>query len=332
MQANDDYILLLSKQFSGDITPEESVILQQWLAQSPENDRLGAELRRAWEKTSGYGKIFSPDLDTDFRQVQAKLHRMAPSHVKVVSSGQWMLRIAATFALILSSIWAYREFSTPASMRVFVDKGEKQLVNLSDGSHVWLRQSGTIEYPAQFAGAERHVKLSGEAYFEVSHDPAHPFIVDLSNGDVVKVLGTEFGVRMSASQLKTDVFVRSGKVFFSPKMQPEGITLTARQKATYDRSATQLSVDKSATLNELAWQTGGLEFVNTPMAEVIADLEAHYKVKITLRNPAMRTCPHTALHTTQPIEKVLESLALTHQFRVSNPAPAQYELSGGTCQ
>ncbi len=332
MQANEDYILLLSKQFSGDITPEESVSLQKWLAQSPENDRLGAELRQVWEKTGSYGKNFSPDLDIDYQQVQAKLHRMSPSHVKVVSTRQWLVRIAATFALLFSSVWAYREFSTPASMRVFAENGEKQLVNLSDGTHVWLRHSGTIEYPAQFTGTERHIKLTGEAYFEVSHDPSHPFIVDLPNGDVVKVLGTEFGVRMSASQLKTDVFVRSGSVFFSPKLQPDGIVLTARQKATYDRNATQLSVDKSATLNELAWQTGGLEFVNTPMAEVIADLEAHYKVKITLRNSAMRTCPHTALHTTQPIEKVLESLALTHQFRVTNPAAARYELSGGTCQ
>jgi ferric-dicitrate binding protein FerR (iron transport regulator) len=156
--------------------------------------------------------------------------------------------------------------------------------------------------------------------------------VDLPNGDVVKVLGTQFGVRMPSGQGKTDVFVRSGKVLFSPKMRPGGVILTAHQKATYDHTSTQLIVDKSATLNELAWQTGGLEFVSTPMEEVISDLETHYNVTITLRNSAMRTCPHTAIHTTQPIDKVLQSLALTHQFRVTNPAPGQYELTGGDCQ
>jgi ferric-dicitrate binding protein FerR (iron transport regulator) len=154
--------------------------------------------------------------------------------------------------------------------------------------------------------------------------------VDLPDDDVVKVLGTEFGVRLSANQ--TDVFVRSGKVFFSPKMQPKGVVLTARQKATFDRNATQFTVDENATLNELSWQTGGLEFVRTPMEKVVADLERHFNVKISLRNPTMRGCTYTSPLTTQPLEKVLESLALTYQFRVTSPAPGQYALLGGTCQ
>ncbi|MBV6441292.1 MAG: DUF4974 domain-containing protein [Haliscomenobacteraceae bacterium CHB4] len=332
MQANDDYILLLSKQFSGDISAGESSALRKWLAQSPENELLAAELRQVWEKSGDYGKVFSPDLDAAFRQVQTRINSGARPRMKAIPVAQRLMRIAAALALLLSAVWAYREFSTPPSNTVFSAGADKQLVGLPDGSQVWLRKNGNIEYPTRFSGDERHVKLKGEAYFEVVHDPAHPFFVDMSNGDVVKVLGTEFGVRMSSSELQTDVFVRSGKVLFSPKMQPGGVVLTGRQKASYDRASTRLLVDKSATLNELAWQTGGLEFESTPMEEVIADLETHYKVKITLRNASMRSCPHTALHTTQPIEKVLESLALTHQFRVSNPAPGQYELTGGTCQ
>lgn len=332
MQANDDYILLLSKHFTGDISAEESDVLQAWLAQSPDNVHLAAELRQVWENTGGYAKVFSPDLETAFRRVQAKIKQMEQPHARVVPLGQRLMRIAAALALLLAAVWAYREFSAPSPMKVFVDKADKQIVNLSDGSRVWLRQKGSIEYPAQFTGTERRVKLSGEAYFEVTPDPANSFFVELPNGDAVKVLGTQFGVRMTPGQFRTDVFVRSGKVYFSPKMRSEGVVLTAHQKATYNHQSAQLVVDKSATLNELAWQTGGLEFIDTPMDEVISDLETHYNVKITLLNTAMRTCPHTSLHTTQPIDKVLQSLALTHQFRVTNPAPGQYELSGGTCQ
>jgi ferric-dicitrate binding protein FerR (iron transport regulator) len=330
MYTNDDYILLLSKQFSGDLSPTESAALQKWLAQSPDNERLAAELRQVWEKTGGYGKAFSPNMDAAFRQVQMKIQTAEQPRAKIVPIGQRLMRVAAALLFLLAAVWGYRQISTPNVTKVFAQNEEKRLVELPDGSRVWLRQHGELEFPAQFINAERHVKLTGEAYFEVAPDAAHPFFVDLPNGDAVKVLGTEFGVRLLSNQ--TDVFVRSGKVFFSPKMQPKGVVLTAHQKATYDRQATQLTVDESATLNELAWQTGGLEFESTPMADVIADLEAHYNVKITLRNPAMRTCPHTALHTTQPIDKVLESLALTHQFRVGNPAPGQYELLGGNCQ
>ena len=332
MQANDDYILLLSKQFSGDISAEELTLLQEWLSQSPDNKQLAGELRQVWEKTGGYVKTFSPDLDMAYHQVQAKISRMEQPRVKVFVLGKQVMRIAATFALLFAAVWAYREFSVSPSTKILAENEEKRVFLLPDGSRVWLRQRGEMEYPVQFTGDERHVKLSGEAYFEVSHDPAHPFFVDLPNGDVVKVLGTQFGVRIPSGQGKTDVFVRSGKVFFAPKMRREGVILTGQQKATYDHTSTQLIIDKSATLNELAWQTGGLEFVSTPMEEVIADLETYYNVTITLRNTAMRNCPHTALHTTQPIDKVLESLALTHQFRISNPAPGQFELTGGSCQ
>jgi len=331
MQANDDYILLLSKQFAGEITPDEYAILLDWLNQSPEHQQLADQLRLVWEKTGSYSKDFSPELDAAFGQVRAKIEAAEPI-LRVVSFRQKLIRIAAAVSLLIAGVWVYREYSTPALTTVFAHNEEKRLIELPDGSRVWLRHNGALEYPEQFVGSERHVKLSGEAYFEIASDVAHPFFVDLPNGDLVKVLGTEFGVRMSPNLLQTDVFVRSGKVFFSPKLQPKGIVLTSHQKASYDRNITKLTVDESATLNELAWQTGGLEFLGTPMEEVVTDLEQHFKVKISLRNPAMRGCAHTSPLTTQPLEKVLESLALTYQFRVTSPAPGQYELSGGKCQ
>lgn len=332
MQVNDKYILLLTKRFSGDLSPEESVELQEWLNQAPDNERLAADLLQAWEKGGTYGKSFVPDLDAAFLKVQSRIKQEEQPRTRVIPMSQYLVRVAAVFVLLAAGTWFYRQASQPQSLRVLVDRNDKQQIELPDGTRAWLRKNSTLEFPARFEGAERHVRLSGEAYFEVAHDATHPFVVDVQNGDRIKVLGTEFGVRLSDNQQRTDVFVRSGRVLFSPEMQPEGIVLTARDKATFDRNSPRLSIEKSATLNELAWQTGGLEFVSTPMEKVIGDLESHYKVKITLENPAMRSCPHTALHTTQPIEKVLESLALTHQLRVKNPAPGLYQLTGGNCQ
>jgi ferric-dicitrate binding protein FerR (iron transport regulator) len=329
MYANDDYILLLSKQFSGEITPVEAAALNDWLTQSPENERLAAELRTVWEKTGGYGKAFSPDLDAAFRQVQAKIKMAERPRAKVVPLGQRLMRAAAVLLFLLAAVWGYREFSAPPLTKILAEN-EKRLVELPDGSRVWLRKGSEMEFPSKFSSSERRIKLSGEAYFEVAPNPVQPFLVNLPNGDAVKVLGTEFGVRSSENQ--TDIFVRSGKVFFAPKLQPKGVVLTARQKATFNRNAPQLTVEENATLNELAWQTGGLEFLSTPMEEVVGDLERHFNVKISLRNPAMRSCAHTSPLTTQPLEKVLENLALTYQFRVTSPAPGQYELTGGVCQ
>jgi len=330
MQANDDYILLLSKQFSGDISPAESALLTQWLAQSPENAQLAAELRQVWEKTGDYSKTFSPDLDAAFRQIQQRIRTTEQPRAKVVPLGQRLLRIAAVLALLLTAVWGYREIAAPPMVTATASAEEKRLINLPDGSRVWLRRDAALEYPAAFPSSERRVKLVGEAYFEVAHDPAQPFRVELSEGEWVEVIGTAFNVRQNDTE--KSVLVKSGKVRFNMENNRGEVTLEKGEKAIYDRPANTLQKMKVSTFNELSWQTGGLEFVRTPMHQVIADLEQFYKVKITLRNPTMRSCAHMSPLTNQPIEKVLESLALTYDFRVTTPAPGQYELSGGNCQ
>lgn len=330
MQANDDYILLLSKQFSGDITPAESAVLRQWLAQSPENEQLAAELRQVWEKTGGYAKMFSPDLDAAFRQVQQRIQIAEQPRTKVVPLRQRLLRIAAALALLLTAVWGYREIAAPPMLTATAAAEEKRLVNLPDGSRVWLRRDAALEYPATFPSSERRVKLVGEAYFEVMHDPAQPFRVDLSAGEQIEVIGTQFNVRQNETE--KSVLVKSGKVRFNMENDRGEVTLEKGERAVYNRPAHTLQKMKVTTFNELSWQTGGLEFVKTPMHQVITDLEQFYNVKITLRNPTMRSCAHVSPLTNQPIEKVLESLALTYDFRVTTPAPGQYELSGGNCQ
>ena len=92
-----------------------------------------------------------------------------------------------------------------------------------------------------------------------------------------------------------------------------------------------MRVSTAGTLNDLAWQTGGLAFVKTPLSQVMSDLEKYYQVKISLNNPAMANCPHTAPLTNAPLTQVLEALALTYQLKVKEVGSGAYELSGGIC-
>lgn len=333
MQTNDEYILLLSKQFAGEIlSPAEASLLSKWLNQAPENAQLAAEMQQVWTKASAFNKTFVLDLDADFRQVQARIRAETPS-AKVVPIGQWLLRAAAMLALLIASVWAWQNFNpVTAPDSTLIASTDNQLLELADGTRVWLRKNASLTYPAHFSAKARPVKLVGEAYFEVAHNPAQPFQVVLPTGDEVQVLGTEFGVSLSPDGSRSDVSVRSGKVRFSPKEKPDGVVLTARQSATYDRATGQLLVRQDATLNNLAWQTGGLEFVKTPLLQVVSDLEQHYNVKIDLLNPALNGCQYTSPRTNQPIQKVLASMAIIYQLQVVETAQGQFELRGGKCR
>jgi len=331
LMKESEYILLLSKRFSGEISPTESTMLDEWLRQSPENEQIAIVYQRLWDKAAPNGKTFSPDLNADFLKVQARIRKFDQPTMQV-SLGQKLMRAAAVVALLLAAILGWQQFSTlSASEMVFSSENtDNKSFVLPDGSRIWLRKGGQLVYPERWAGNERRVKLRGEGYFEVNHDPAHPFKVELEHGGSVEVLGTQFDVRQTADQ--TTVLVRSGKVRFSPTAQSEGPVLTANQKAVFDHSAAQVRLSNLSSLNELSWQTGGLEFVNTPLNHVVSDLERYYGVKIALRNPAMSSCPHSAPLTSQPIEKVLETLALTHQLKVKKMGERSYELSGGQCR
>ena len=78
--------------------------------------------------------------------------------------------------------------------KVVVPRGGEYNLKLADGTNVWMFAESEIRFPTRFEGNKREVYLSGEAYFEVHHDPVHPFYVKTKSLDV-KVLGTSFNVK-----------------------------------------------------------------------------------------------------------------------------------------
>ena len=334
MQEND-YIILLHKQLTGEISPAEQDVLGNWLRQSADNARFADELRLAWEKSAGYEKDIHPDLNAAFRRLQARIHEAPVSTpLRVLTFRQRLLRVAAVAAVLIAGLWGFQQFSgsvaMPEAVVISSADGIKEAL-LPDGTRVWLRQGARLEYPAAFAGTERPVRLQGEAYFEVASDSTKVFRVVMADPkSSVEVLGTAFNVRQSVEE--TAVTVRSGKVRFSPDANNKSVILTAGQKAVLNKSKRQLVTETVVTFNELSWQTGGLEFIRTPIPQVIHDLEAYYNVQITLSNSNLQHCKHTAPLTSQPIEKVLESLSLIYQIQVKQTGPKAYQLTGGTCQ
>ncbi|MCC6461992.1 MAG: FecR domain-containing protein [Saprospiraceae bacterium] len=332
MQEND-IILLLCKRFSGEISAEEAAQLDEWINLSPSNAALARQYQQIWEKADAKAPSGALDLDAEFQQVQARLRTTDAPAAKIIPIGSRLLRLAAALALLLTAVWGYRQWSgsTPVAAQTVVATGENRRLELPDGSQVWLRENSTLAYPAVFSQATRDVQLQGEAYFEIQHHAAQPFRVDLPGGGQVEVLGTQFNVRAPTADAESMVLVREGKVRFTPVKNQNGMVLQARDKAVFDRQTNQIRHSTVNTFNDLSWQTGGLEFVSTPLRDVIADVEKYYQVKIELRNPALASCLHTAPLTDQPVEQVLKSLSLTYQLRVDQPAPGVFILSGGSC-
>ena len=107
-------------------------------------------------------------------------------------------------------------YMQPAAIQTISTLAETRTVRLPDGSSVMLNHYSSLSYPEKFQSDKREVELNGEAYFEVSKDPKHPFIVQTETIDV-QVLGTHFNVDAYHDNLDVKTTLLSGSVAVSNK-------------------------------------------------------------------------------------------------------------------
>lgn len=315
--------------FSGKASPAEQNAVERWRQSSPENESLFRDYSLIWERSGNFGTApaFNPE-EAYSRVLQKTVKTGSRAGVRVPL--YYFTRVAAVSALIIVSLLLYRGANSGTGFdQTSVATVENQEIKLADGTLVWLRNGSSLLFNSIDDGhSPRKVRLVGDGYFEVAHNPDRPFSVELDAGGSVEVLGTKFHVSQTSNA--TGVLVRSGKVRFSP-VDGNFPVLTTSQKAVFNRDNSRMLVTKATSMNELSWHTGGLEFVSTPLSEVMLDLEKYYGVKITLENSALQGCLHTAPLTNTSLDEVLGTLEVAYGLRASKTADNEYRLSGGNC-
>jgi hypothetical protein len=167
------------------------------------------------------------------------------------------------------SLISYNTLSTPRG-------GQYQLV-LPDGSKVWLNASSSIHFPTAFAGHERNVELTGEAYFEIAKNKQKPFHVNV-NGMQVEVLGTHFNVNAYGDEgaIKTSLLEGSVKI---KKGNISGL-LKPGQQGVLKKNSTDLEI-KNADMNEaIAWKNGLFEFDGADIKSIMREIGRWYDVDV----------------------------------------------------
>ncbi|MBK8338828.1 MAG: FecR domain-containing protein [Flavobacteriales bacterium] len=204
------------------------------------------------------------------------------------------LRIAAAAALVTGVFLAVRWWSTPEAQQ-YASEGTSTSVVLDDSSHVVLSPGSRILVAM---GAERRVELEGQAYFEVTPDPQHPFVVE-ADGLWVTVLGTAFTVSAYDTSSTVLTRVRHGKVRVSADGRQ--VDLVAGEHAEFDERTRQLRKVEAPSIG--IWGDRILMFSGTPLAEVVQQLSALYHVRIGLENDAVERCRLTATFENEPIDR-----------------------------
>lgn len=214
----------------------------------------------------------------------------------------WARGIAAAMLLLiaLGCYLIYRN-SQPDWVLITSASGKVTEVYLPDSSHITLASGSELRYDAKtFGEMERYVEMKGKAFYRVKRRVDCPFTVSAQSTRVT-VLGTSFLVREDTSLV--EVQVKSGRVRFEAGSHQE--LLSAGMSARYSDEEQQIRVEKKESENLLSWQNQELVFRNTPLPQVIHDLEMCYDVRIANRKSASDTLRLTATFRDMSLEEVL---------------------------
>ena len=156
-------------------------------------------------------------------------------------------------------------------------RSEQFQVILPDGSHVWLDAESSLKYPVTFQGNQRVVELTGQGYFEVSHNAAMPFIVKTNRTDV-QVLGTHFNVAAYDDDANAKTTLLEGSV----RIRSNGAAalLKPGEQAVLDNNG-HLTVNNSVDVNrEVAWKNGLFDFKKAGIEEIMAKATRWYDIDV----------------------------------------------------
>ena len=172
--------------------------------------------------------------------------------------------------LTSTSTLTYNTISTPRG-------GQYQLV-LADGSKVWLNAASSLRFPTAFAGKERRVEVTGEAYFEVAHDAAMPFIVQRGEAEV-KVLGTHFNINGYEDEPSLKITLLEGKVRVSSRDQTA--VLKPGQQAQLQTTNSKLQTTNQVDIDEVvAWKNGLFQFEQADIKTIMRQVARWYNVDV----------------------------------------------------
>lgn len=195
-----------------------------------------------------------------------------------------------------------------------VPHGKTFGVVLSDGSKVMLNAGTELKYPVEFIQSEKNrtVYLNGEAYFEVSKNEAHLFIVETHDMDV-EVLGTQFNVTSYDADDKAYTVLVSGSVAAHNKLaELDSKVIEPNQKVYFEDD--HLKVEQVDVEKYVAWVYGQLVFVDDSFNVITNKLERRFDVKINNQYPDLNNLRITGTFKNESIEEVLETFKTYKSF------------------
>lgn len=352
MEIPENIWFLMSRNLSGEATPQEKTALMEALQQQPALMQQYELLQRLWKPGQAAGteevatKI-NHILQRSAQETSAIEEEQQP--VPRISRAARLLKLtrwAAAIAGIALAVWSWSAINNnkhKEENEVIAQKGSKTRMLLPDGSTVWLNAGSAITYDPGFSGDTREVTLQGEAYFDVIKMPNKPFIVHAGNINI-KVLGTAFNVKSYTEEPNVETTLIHGLVqitrttdkpgqtqpiYLHPNQKivlPKNITIHATEANMVPQQPVVVTAKdagiiildsnlKAEERFETAWMYNRLEFRGDRFDELAKKLERWYNITIHFEEEQARTLVFNGSLETETVQEAFRALSIAVPFR-----------------
>lgn len=259
---------LLIRFLKCETTPEEEVAILDWLDADPENIKTLDRIDFQFNAT-----VLHSEIQKD---------NVPKSRVKKLISFSAAAILAVAIA-IGNGVLQTRKMRTEMeslTTSISIPTGQRIDMTLQDGSRVWLNSNSTLEYPNIFRKDDRQVKLSGEAFFDITKDPERPFIIETFACNI-EVLGTKFNVEANAADSEFSAALLEGSIKLTDKTTGANMLLKPGEKAELIHG--KLRRSKITNPDEYLWTDGIISLQSSSFSELLKRFEKAYDVRFVVK-------------------------------------------------
>ena len=342
---------------SGELSTNETEILNRWLEISETNKLIFDQFSELWQASS-HSKI-SKQIDAD------KAWKYLKNHINIQNNKteniRWneILRIVAVFviALFLGGLGHYfiiqkNEINTEQQYVEYVSPlGSRSFVKLTDGSKVWLNAGSKLIYNNTFGVNNRDLQLTGEAFFEVQNNKKIPFIVKTSEIDVI-ALGTKFNVKAYSEEntIETTLIEGSVKLESSTVKLADNLVLTPNEKAVFTKKNQSIQLiaqhqqtkeDESSARPKLeiiesvetepiiSWKDQRWVINNEKLGDLAVKLERRYDVNFIFDNDLLKDYSFRGTLEDETLEQIMEAIKFSSPIKYVIDQKTVYVMADG---
>ncbi len=248
----------LSRWLQGQLSAAE----EQELAKTHDLEQLRATLRA--QESLELETVDSADL---WQQMSSQFDQPKPE-----TKATWVRVLWFIIGMIVGFSTLYLLFGD-SSDKIKTEQAQTIEHSFADNSKVILAPDSRLSFDDKNWSTNRHVKLSGQAYFEVNKGTE--FSVETKAGTVT-VLGTKFEVWQRAHQMR--VTCTEGKVKVSNKQQSASETITIGQEILLNNG--DLSNVAKSEAETAQFLSGRQEYDQITVEELLAELGRFYDLDI----------------------------------------------------